>query len=128
MKTCYICHKTQTLFNFTGVKNKCRACVKEYNRLYRLGLTVVAAQIRSKKKQHATPFWLTEDDRQHIRDLYAKSKKKTKAEGIKYHVDHIVPLNGINMSGFHSPLNLRIITAKENLIKGNRYTGDDAWT
>ena len=39
---------------------------------------------------------------------------------IKYHVDHIIPMQGDTISGLHVENNLQVILAQDNMRKGNR--------
>tara|TARA_R110002096_G_scaffold101_1_gene457 strand:+ start:37 stop:513 length:477 start_codon:yes stop_codon:yes gene_type:complete len=54
--------------------------------------------------------------------IFRLSRVKTKETGIPHHVDHIVPLQGITVSGFHIFGNLRIVRADFNLKKSNTFT------
>ena len=74
-------------------------------------------------KIKTSKFELNNDD--NILKLFKLSQKKTKETGRKYHVDHIVPLQGKLVSGFHVFGNLRIILAHTNNVKKNRYTARD---
>jgi hypothetical protein len=67
----------------------------------------------------ASPNWLSEFDLQYIKHLYIQAKELEKLDGTKYHVDHIIPLQGKTVCGLHVPWNLQILTAEENLIKSN---------
>jgi len=57
--------------------------------------------------------------------LFKLSNKKTKETGRKYHVDHIIPLLGRLVSGFHVSGNLRVVLADTNWRKNNRYIARD---
>ena len=67
-----------------------------------------------------TPPWLTDEHKFAIIKIYEECREVTQRTGIPHHVDHIIPLRGKLVSGLHVPWNLQIITAKENLSKGNR--------
>lgn len=66
----------------------------------------------------ATPKWA---DRKAIQAVYRECLEKNKATGIDHEVDHIVPLNGVLVSGLHVHWNLRVITATENRFKSNTF-------
>jgi hypothetical protein len=56
-----------------------------------------------------------------MREAYKLAKLRTEMFGFSWHVDHIVPLQGEFVSGFHTPYNLQVIPAINNLQKGNSY-------
>lgn len=66
----------------------------------------------------AMPPWV---DRQAIREIFKLAKIESKRRGETLHVDHIVPLQGENVSGLHVPWNLQLLTAFDNRSKNNRF-------
>ena len=76
---------------------------------------------RRAAKIKRTPSWLTEEDLIAIEDFYFLAKSLTEVTGIPHVVDHIIPLQGKLVSGFHHPNNLQILTESENASKGNKY-------
>ena len=65
----------------------------------------------------ATPKWA---DRSKIKNIYQECIAKTKLSGIKYEVDHIIPLKGKSVSGLHVHWNLQVIEASVNRSKSNK--------
>lgn len=76
-------------------------------------------QTREEYKSAATPAWLTLEQIADIESLYYKARLLTRRSGVKYVVDHIVPLKHPQICGLHVPWNLKVITAKENAQKKN---------
>lgn len=68
-----------------------------------------------------TPKWLTKNEIWMIGEIYHLANLRTLATGIDWHVDHVIPLRGKLVSGLHTPYNLQVIPAFENLKKGNLY-------
>jgi hypothetical protein len=67
------------------------------------------------------PVWLSEQDQRAIKEMYKLAIRKEKETGIKWHVDHIIPLMGDNVSGLHVPQNLQVLPASENMRKSNKW-------
>lgn len=80
----------------------------------------ISKKRKTAKKQRVLP-WLTKQHFEEIEDFYTIAKMFQMYTGEQYHVDHIIPLQGKNVSGFHVPWNLQVIPARENLSKGNKH-------
>jgi hypothetical protein len=76
-------------------------------------------------KLQRTPHWLTEEEVFMIKEAYSLAKLREKTTGIKWHVDHIVPLKGDTVSGLHCPENLQVIPGSENISKKNNWNWDE---
>lgn len=74
-------------------------------------------------KLEATPTWSNQEK---IQVLYEKAKWLESLTGLKYHVDHIIPLKGDNVCGLHIWNNLQILESTLNCKKSNKV--NDSWS
>jgi hypothetical protein len=76
--------------------------------------------LRRRRFRQATPAWLTAEQKMEIRMKYRLAIEMSRRTGVRYAVDHIVPLQGENVCGLHVPWNLDVVTQDENLKKSNK--------
>ena len=67
-----------------------------------------------------TPTWANYED---IKMFYAVAEVLS-CGGVLFHVDHIIPLNGKKVSGFHVENNLQVLPWHKNLQKSNSFIED----
>lgn len=81
--------------------------------------TAKLAKYRATQKQ-ALPEWVSLKD---LKIIYNNCPDS-------YEVDHIIPLQGKNVSGLHVPWNLQYLTREQNAFKSNSFDGtraNDSW-
>jgi excisionase family DNA binding protein len=76
-----------------------------------------AAKRRAVKRQRLAAW----ADHAKIEQMYADALRLSKETGIPHHVDHIIPMQGVRVSGLHVETNLQVIPAVENMKKHNRF-------
>lgn len=70
-----------------------------------------------------TPTWLSKDDLWVLKEIYKLAAHRTELFGFQWDVDHIVPLQGVAVSGMHVPWNLQVIPSRDNIRKKNKFVG-----
>ena len=112
--------KAQAKLRYEGNKEFLRTQQKEYVRANPDKNRAKEARRRA-SKLNATPSWLTGEQKAHINRTYKLAQMMQDITGDKYHVDHIVPLQGKNVCGLHVPQNLQVLRADLNLSKSNSH-------
>lgn len=106
---------------------------KEYHEQRRIanpGYYTAKAAKRKAAKLLRTPKWLTIEQFKDIEKFYLHAQELKKNNSTKYHVDHIVPLQGKTVSGLHVPWNLQVLSESDNAKKNNSFDGtynNDTW-
>lgn len=84
------------------------------------GRKTIVHQYSAKRRMQTNKLVMTEFDefvQKEANDLCIIREKIT---GIKWHVDHIVPLNHKKVCGLHNGYNLQVVPSLWNIKKGNR--------
>ena len=84
--------------------------------------TVLDIKVKRRVAQmNRSPKWDQELTEFVSAEAYRLSESRNLATGFKWHVDHVIPLQGKRVSGLHSWSNLAVIPATLNLQKNNRF-------
>lgn len=130
-KKCMSCNKLKKVSEYysdtnnktTGLRANCKVCMSASNsNHYEQNKEYYAEKhLRYKlSKKNAVPAWYSELDRFALEEAYELCRIREEETGVKHHVDHIIPLQGIEVCGLHWYKNWQVIPAKENLSKGNK--------
>lgn len=110
-------HKASARKRYWEKREEIRAKQAEYSK--RPEAKAKKAQREASRRQRKQ-FPLTDRQMAEIQDFYWLAQDLKAVTGEDYHVDHIIPLRGKNVSGLHVPWNLQVLPSDVNLRKSNK--------
>src|ERR1017187_8305254 len=120
--SCNIEYKTKYAPNRSGY---CPICAKKISdqrwTQNHLSLKAQNSAKRRSAKSKSIPKWLTNEHYEQMQRYYDAAQWVQSILGELIEVDHIVPLQGKEVKGFHVPWNLQLLTKKDNASKGSKY-------
>jgi len=93
---------------------------KRREKYLRIGRAVHAAYraTRRARQFNATPSWVDQDS---MDAFYESARRVSECVSVQHEVDHIIPLQGKNISGLHVPENLQVLPISINRRKHNKF-------
>lgn len=87
------------------------------------------AKLRSAAKKNALPKWFSELDALVWAEAYDLTGRRKAATGIKWHADHMIPIQAKSVMGLHVWNNCQVIPAAMNQYKKNKliWTRSGEW-
>ena len=107
---------------YEGLRGECLDCFRSVKRLRyaksdKIKSQIIAGKVRQRARRiNAAPPWT---DWETIFKYYEMARALTKLTGIRYSVDHIMPLRGKGSCGLHVPWNLQVMPLSVNIVKKN---------
>lgn len=103
--------------------------IREYDRTRyqeRKDYVIAGVSMRRGRTRQATPLWMNSYQKAAIAAVYSLARIHRDSSGADYHVDHVIPLVGVNLNGehvvcgLHVPWNLQVVPQFMNDAKGNK--------
>lgn len=122
-KTYYANNKDKEIAGMIRWRSENAAHVKSYSKKYNESHRAERTALQNKRHAKKVSASILEGDELNdfiISEIYKLRAIRSEETNIVWHVDHVIPLQGKEISGLHVWYNLSCIPAKLNLLKRNK--------